>query len=93
MTYLILAMLCGVSLFIGLSMIKFGLFLARKTPNQYELTRLSAENERLLEAVREIRGWREIGRADTHFEILTAIEEICDAALAQNQKEKVDVTS
>lgn len=37
--------------------------------------------ERLREALWEIRGWREIGSADTHTEKLKAIEAICDRAL------------
>lgn len=38
---------------------------------------LLKENMRLKDALRDIRGWREIGRDD----ILTAIQEICDEAL------------
>ena len=34
-------------------------------------------------ALRRIRGWREIGSADTPREKLTAIEAICDEALGQ----------
>ncbi len=37
---------------------------------------------RLRDALKQIRGWREIGRAETHFEALKIIEEICDTALA-----------
>ena len=51
---------------------------------------LEAKVEALEKALVEIRGWREIGRADTAREKLTAIEEICDQALTQSTEPEGD---
>jgi hypothetical protein len=49
------------------------------------IEQLEAENQRLCEALVQIRGWREIGHADTIGEKLRAIEAICDRALTNTQ--------
>jgi hypothetical protein len=50
-----------------------------------KVSELYEERERLLEALVQIRGWREIGHADTLGEKLRAIEAICDRALTNTQ--------
>jgi trimethylamine:corrinoid methyltransferase-like protein len=45
-----------------------------------------AEIERLRAALKEIRGWREIGRDD----VMRRIEEICEEALRDDEDERID---
>jgi hypothetical protein len=47
---------------------------------------VEAKNKRMLEVLRRIRGWREIGSANTLGEKLRAIEGICDEAIAGEEE-------